>query len=257
MSEVEAEFLLISEAVTRLEAGMFGGDVRRPQAVVDAKKHYPKASIGWGLRKQSAAKTVDAAIQSGKLSLYTFGASERGGMVGPIRVPLEVVARMIRARAGLPDHMIRPSVDMLRDKLVTAELFSALSNSALYLRRSEFDVWYDDQANRRRWSSQRKIKKKTKKAPIGAPSKQTDELLTSIIARVEEGSWTAKDGIAKLATLLISRGAPKRNTLRRAVDQIHIETGDFGIQSSLANARIRSSRRDVSSKFVAAMNFDR
>jgi hypothetical protein len=47
------------------------------------------------------------------------------------------------------------------------------------------------------------------------------------MARVEEGSWCAKQPVAKLERLLASKGAPKRNTLKRTVDQLYRETGDI------------------------------
>lgn len=92
----------------------------------------------------------------------------------------------------------------------------------MYLQKDEFRAWYEKQKSRGRWPSQR-----TRATPrIGRPSKQTNELRTSIIARVEEGSWSASEPVAKLAALLIAREAPKRNTLKRAVDQLYEETGD-------------------------------
>jgi hypothetical protein len=47
---------------------------------------------------------------------------------------------------------------------------------------------------------------------------------------VAENSWSAADGIAKLVKLLVSHGAPRRNTVRRAVDQLYEETGDIRYQ---------------------------
>jgi hypothetical protein len=222
VSEVETDFLLISHAVARLEKGVFGGDLKRPKPVEAAKKHYPRASIGWGVHKQAAAAAVDAAISAGDLSVYVFAPSDSGEGGCPLQIPALALGRLTRIRGGLPDHAIRPSVALLRNGLVASQVFAALSNSAMYLQQSEFNAWYERQRNRRRWPSQRK----SKRARVGRPSKQTDELLTSIRARVEEGSWCAKYGIAKLAKLLVSRGAPKRNTLRRAVDQLYRETGD-------------------------------
>jgi hypothetical protein len=64
MSSVETGFLLISKAVARLEAGMFGGAVKRPELVNTAKRRYPRFFIGWGLHKEKAAGVVNAAIMS-------------------------------------------------------------------------------------------------------------------------------------------------------------------------------------------------
>lgn len=211
----------MSEAVARLEAGMFGGAVKRPEPVEAAKKIYSRASIGYGPHKQKAAAVLDAAIMVGDLTVHVFTQSSRDRAARPIKVPLEILSRLMRVRGGLPDRAIRP-VDLLRDKLVAPELFVALSSSAMLLEKSEFNAWYDRQKGRRRWPSQRQ----STKPRSGRPSKQTNELLTSIRARVAEKTWSAPDGIAKLAKLLVSNGAPKRNTLRRAVDQLYEETGD-------------------------------
>jgi hypothetical protein len=214
--------MLISEAVACLEAGMFGGAVKRAAPVAAAKKVYRRASIGLDLHKQKAAEAVDAAVMSGDLSVNVFTPASTNRTGRQLSVPVQVLGLLTRTRGGLPDHAIRVSPALLRDNVVTSELFAALSNSAMYLQRRKFDAWYDEQKSRRRWPSQRT----SKKPRSGRPLKQTDELFTSIRARVAEGTWSASDGIAKLAKLLISNGAPKRNSLRRAVDQLYEETGD-------------------------------
>jgi hypothetical protein len=222
VTDFETKFLLISDAVARLEAGMFGGEIKRPEPVKAAKMVYPRASVGWGLHKQKAGAIVYAAIMSGELSVNVFISSGMNGTGRPLQVPVEALGQLTRIRGSLPDHAIRPSAALLRDGLVTSELFAGLSNSAMYLPQSEFKAWYTKQKRRVRWPSQR-----TSRRPrIGRPSKQTDELRTSIIARVEEGSWSAAQPVAKLERLLASRGAPKRNTLKRTVNQIYSETGD-------------------------------
>jgi hypothetical protein len=222
VTEVETQFLLISEAVARLEAGMFGGAVKRPEPVKAAKKIYPQASIGWGEHKEKASAVVNTAIMAGDLAVNVFTVSGPDRMGRPLPVPVEVLGRLIRTRGGLPDHAIRPPITLLRNKLVTPQLFAALSSSALSVQQAEFQAWYQTQKSRGRWHSQRG----SKKPRTGRPSKQTDELLISIRARVAERTWSAPDGIAKLAKLLVSKGTPKRNTLRRAVDQLYEETGD-------------------------------
>jgi hypothetical protein len=234
LSDEVNDFLLISKAVARLEAGMFGGGLKRPEPVEAAKrpepvkaakkpyrkKSYRRASIGWSLQRQRAAALVDAAIMSGDLSVQVDLAED--GAHRMLQVPLQTLGRLVRTRGGLPDHAIRPMAILPRDNLVTPELLAALSKSAMYLRGSEFDAWYNRLKSRGRWASQR-----PSKAPrIGRPSKQTAELRTSIIARVEEGSWSGAEPVARLVRLLALRGAPLRNTVKRAVDQLYIETGD-------------------------------
>jgi hypothetical protein len=219
---VSEEFLLISEAVARLEAGMFGGATKRPKPVEAAKKVDPRASIGLGPHKEKAAAAVNAAIVAGDLTVYVFTPTSPDRVSRSLQLPLDVLNRLLRVRGGLPDHAIRPPASLLRDTSVTPELFAALSNSAMFLQRGEFKTWYQQQKSRRRWHSQRE----SSKPRTGRPTKQTNELRTSIMALVAEKKWSGPDGIAKLEKLLASKGAPRRNTLRRAVDSLFEETGD-------------------------------
>jgi hypothetical protein len=222
VSEVETEFLLISEAVARLEAGMFGGAIQQPEAVKAAKKFYPQASIGLGLHKEKAASVLNAAIMAGDLTVHVFTLSNTDRVSRPLQVPLDVLIRLLRVHGGLPDHAIRPPANLLRNTSIDSEVFVALSSSAMFLQVSEFQAWYQRQKSRRRWPSQRE----SKKPATGRPSKQDDQLLTSITARVAEEKWSAPDGIAKLVRLLVTHGAPNRNLVRRAVQRLYEETGD-------------------------------
>ena len=228
MSEVETEFLLISEAVARLEAGMFGGAIRQPEAVKTAKKLYPRASIGLGLHKEKAASVVHEAILKGDLLVHVVTPPTAMEACRPIVVPVDVLQRMPKVRGDLPDHPARHPVSFVRHYPIASDLFTALSASALHLQRTEFDAWYKKQKSRRRWPSQTMSKKpqKNRKQPSGRPTKQTNELLTSIRVRVAEEKWSAPDGIAKLVRLLATHGAPDRNLVRRAVQRLYEETGD-------------------------------
>ncbi|WP_141713493.1 hypothetical protein [Bradyrhizobium elkanii] len=221
MTKPKTEFLWISEAVNDLEAGMFGGPVKRPVPVEAIKQHEPRLSVGFGPHRQEAAKVIHKVILEGSLPVYVVTQSTT-----MIVVPVAILQRMPEVRGGLPDHPARHPVNFLRGYHVAAALFDALSTSALHLRRSEFDAWYKKQKSRRRWPSQTEVKLKNRQQSSGRPTKQTIELLISIKARAAEGRWSARDGIAKLAKLLRSQGAPKRNTVRRAVDRLYVETGD-------------------------------
>jgi hypothetical protein len=230
VSEVEAEFLLISEAVARLEAGMFGGAIRQPEAVKAAKKSNPRASIGLGLHKEKAASVVHEAILKGDLLVHVVTPPTAMETRRPIVVPVDVLQRMPKVRGGLPDHPVRHPVSFLRHHPIASDLFTALSTSALHLQWIEFDAWYKKQKSRRRWPSQTSQAMSKKplrnwKRPSGRPTKQTNELLTSIRARVAEKKWSAPDGIAKLVRLLATHGAPNRNLVRRAVQRLYEETG--------------------------------
>jgi hypothetical protein len=222
MTAAAPAFLLISVAVARLEAGMFGGNIKRPDPVEAIKKLDPRISVGFGPHRQKAASAIYQAMMAGSLAVHVLGHPDADGGRRPLHVPVDVLGLLIKSHGGLSDRPIRLPVSLLREKTVTPELFRALSNSELFMSEVEFESWYQQQKRRRRWPSQRE----SIKPRSGRPSKQTDELITSIKARVAEKTWSAADGIAKLAKLLILIGAPSRNTLRRAVDLLYEETGD-------------------------------
>jgi hypothetical protein len=222
MSEVETEYLLISEAVACLEAGMFGGAIKQPKLLEAIKKDQPRLSVGFGDRTEKAAAAIHGAIVAGDLAVHVFTQPIAGGACRPLDVPIVVLKRLHKVQGGLPDHPIRLPFNLLRDSAVASELFAALSASALHLRRAEYVTWYEKERRKRRWPSQAG----SGEPRIGRPSKQTDELLTSIEALTGEGKWSARDGIARLVRLLISNGAPDRYLVRRAVQRLFEKTGD-------------------------------
>lgn len=222
MGEVATEFVLISEAVTRLQAGMFGGAIKRPDPVEAIKKIHPRLSVRSGQQEDKAASAIHGAILKGSLSVHVYTRPTAEGGSHTLQLPIGVLSRLLKVRGGLPDHAIRPPVSLFRDTSVSPELFAALSSSAMYIHRSQFEIWYEKQKSRHKWPSQRA----STQPRTGRPSKQTDELLTSIRARVVQKKWSAPDGIAKLVRLLASYGAPNRNLVRRAVQRLYEETGD-------------------------------
>jgi hypothetical protein len=221
VSAVETEFLVISKAVARLEAGMFGGPITRPEPVKKLKKKQPRLSVGVEDRRKKAAKAILTVVLKGGLSVFVFDRSIADG-ARPIVVPIDVLRLMPKIRDGLPDRPVRPPFNLMRDRMVEPDLFAALSTSSFHSSRLEFDVWYKREKRKGRWLSQRE----SGQPRLGRPSKITSELLESITARRAENSWCASYGIAALVRLLVSKGAPNRNLLRRAVQQLFEETGD-------------------------------
>jgi len=193
-----SELLRISEAVARLEAGMYGS-FNRPEQIVKIKTFEPRLSVGSGDRKQHAAALIDVAISTGDLPVYVL-ADSPGAQAAQtlLQVPLGILSQMIRIRGGLPDHAIR--AERFRDKApVSKELLGALTHSALYVPRDAFDSWYKSARSKRNWPSQRS----SKKSRTGRPSKQSDGLRHSIIAFVNEGKWSAQqNSLASLMRLL-------------------------------------------------------
>jgi hypothetical protein len=223
VSAVETEFLLISEAVAYLEAGMFGGAIKRPKLVEAIKKDQPRLSVGFGCHREIAASAIYDAMVAGDMVVRVFTQPVADGACRPLHVPIDVLKRLHRVQGGLPDHPTRVPFNLLRGDAVGSDLFAALSASALHVRRAEFVAWYEKERRKRRWLSQAG----SGEPRIGRPSKQTDELLTSIEALTGQGSWSASDGIAKLVRLLISKGAPDRYLVRRAVQRLFEKTGDL------------------------------
>jgi hypothetical protein len=218
-----SELLRISEAVARLEAGMYGS-FNRPEQIVKIKTFEPRLSVGSGDRKQHAAALIDVAISTGDLPVYVL-ADSPGAQAAQtlLQVPLGILSQMIRIRGGLPDHAIR--AERFRDKApVSKELLGALTHSALYVPRDAFDSWYKSARSKRNWPSQRS----SKKSRTGRPSKQSDGLRHSIIAFVNEGKWSAQqNSLASLMRLLEAKGeAPSRQTIQRMLDQLYRENGD-------------------------------
>jgi hypothetical protein len=222
VNDVDTEFLLISEAVTRLEAGMFGGPIKQPKLVEEIKKDQPRLSLGFGCHREIAASAIYDAMVAGDLAVHVFTQPLADGACRPLHVPIDILKRLSKVHGGLPDHATRLPFNLLRDSAVASELFAALSASALHVTRVEFVAWYDKEKRKRRWLSQAG----SREPRIGRPSKQTDKLFTSIEALTSEGTWSARYGIAKLVRLLISRGAPNRFLVRRAVQRLFEKTGD-------------------------------
>ncbi len=141
-------------------------------------------------------------------------------------------------RGGLPDFTVEPRRIFAKTP-IAPELLAALSTSALYLRRKKFEAWYAKASKKRNWPSQRphhgtpaSLRSRSKKNPIGRPSKQSD-LRTSIAVLVSAGQWSAEQNfIADLVKFLDSQGVKaSRQSVQRAVDQLHRETGDHRYHS--------------------------
>jgi hypothetical protein len=224
MSAVETEFLVISEAVARLEAGRYGGSIKRPEPVPGIEKMGTRYSVGSGARRQKAASAIHEAIISGALGIHVFvPAKGADGGIQPRLVPLDVLKRLPKVRGTLPDRPARHPFNLFSDEPLAPDLFAGLSSSALHLSRAEFVAWYEREKSKRRWPSQRE----SKQAPIGRPSKITSKLLDLIRGCVAQNAWDADKGIAPLVTLLAPNGAPNRNLVRPAVQQLFEETGDL------------------------------
>ena len=205
---------------------MFGGPITRPEPVVGSESMVGRHTAGYGVRRQKAASAIHEAIISGALGIHVFApAKGADGAIQPRLVPLGVLKRLPKVRGTLPDRPARHPFNLFSDVRIAPDLFAGLSASALHLSRAEFVGWYQREKNKGRWPSQRK----GKQARIGRPSKITNKLLDLIRGCAAQNAWDAGEGIAPLVKLLVSKGAPNpnRNLVRRAVQQLFEETGDF------------------------------
>lgn len=222
---IETELLLISEAVERLKARIYGGR-KEPELIAKIKKSVKKGehrpSIGSGSQKEDAAKLIFGAIIEGEVPVYVRPVSTEDKM-SLLQVPLDLLKRMISVRGGFPDHAVHPRRIFSNNQIVP-ELLAALSTSALYVDHEKFEAWCKEVRKKRKWPSQRS---RSKKNPIGRPLKHSG-LHTSIAELVNAGEWDAKQNfIADLGRLLDSRGLKvSRQTVKRAVIQLHRETLD-------------------------------
>jgi hypothetical protein len=110
--------MLISEAVARLEAGMFGGRVKRPEPVNAAKRIYPRASVGLGLQREKAASVIPSEILKADLLVHVIKRSAAENVCRPIVVPIDVLKVMPKVRGGLPSSKPRNAPRYFRGRSV-------------------------------------------------------------------------------------------------------------------------------------------
>ncbi|HWX71795.1 MAG TPA: hypothetical protein VNY79_04800 [Xanthobacteraceae bacterium] len=217
-------FFSISEAVSVLARGMWGG-LQRPDPVGQFKKQFGNVSVGFGPWKEEAARRFRTAAIEGNVQVYVY--CEKSGSAShvetkPVSLSIEVLARLIAPRGGLPDHAVRPSLKIAGGD---TKLLALLARGILLVSKKDFDNWYRSQRSKRRWASQRL----TKRRRGGRPSVQT-EALRSAIFSILLGN---KLSIAELRRRLVGAGqigVPSSDTLERLVDQLHRETGEKNLR---------------------------
>jgi hypothetical protein len=225
-------FLRFSDAISRLDEGMWGG-LRRPAPVRAIKRIQKRASIGFGPWREQAGQHLTAAVKKGRLAVYVFAepqvlfksrvlARRSPKELEPVTVPVSVLARLSTARGSFPDHPIRPSIKTAEGD---EKLLGLLTVGVLVIRASDFEVWYRSERAKGKWPSQRS----RLKISGGRPTKQTKPVRNAVIGLVRDRKWSGKVSIAKLRRLLIASSddkVPSPDTLARLVDQLHAETGE-------------------------------
>jgi len=171
-------YLPFSEAVVRLNAGMWGGFKRAdPVAAAKRNKINNNTSIGFGPRREHAGQRLTEAALNGELRIYVANKSEGRELFEHTIVPVEILKRLITVRETLPDHPIRLSrkIAIENDKL-----FALLCTGVLVVDETEFKAWYRSRRGKHKWPSQRS----SLKARRGRPTKQSEALRTAILTIV-------------------------------------------------------------------------
>lgn len=182
-------------------------------------KDRKAGSLGFGPWKEEAGKLLRAAAIQGQLGIYVSpdneAAIKKYGRE-PLRLPCDVLQRMIPQRGSLPDHPIRCSLKLAGGD---SKVFDLLRTGVLLVHTKEFDSWYRSERAKGRWPSQRS------KRRTGRPSKQTDGLAIAVESLMRE----QQTSIPKLRRRLIALGrndVPSLDTLGRLVDRRYRETGE-------------------------------
>lgn len=221
-------FMRLSNAVKKLEEGMWGG-LPRPTALVNTieeiKKLRPRigptSSVGFGPWRAEAAERIRAAAIKGELSAYVVA----GLKSVPKRVPKTIIPALVTSRGGLLDRPVRVSPTTVPAAAMNEELFALMNSGLLVVCSKEFDVWYGSVRRKGKWPSQKSKNVRRE----GRPSKQTGALAQKVLALAHEGKWNGNVSIARLCRLLMESGAeeiPSPDTVGRLVDRVFIETGD-------------------------------
>src|SRR6516162_780232 len=225
-------FLRFSDAINRLDEGMWGG-LRGPAPVRAIKRIEKRASIGFGPWREQAGQRLTAEVKKGRLAVYVFaepqalfkkshsGRTLAAGTGARDRAGDRSCPAYNHAREP-PDHPIRPSIKTAEGD---EKLLGLLTVGVLVIRASDFEVWYRSERAKGKWPSQRS----RLKISGGRPTKQTEPVRNAVIGLVRDGKWSGKISIAKLHRLLIASSddkVPSPDTLARLVDQLHAETGE-------------------------------
>ena len=214
-------FLRHSEALNRLVLGMWG-NLPRPVPVREMKKRYgSKLSVESAVWRTEAVRRLTAALLTGELSLYVVRKSrDLGADSEAVKLSNKILRRLPTSRGSFGDHAIRPSLKMVDND---TKMLALLTYGVFVVREGEFVAWYKAERRKGKWPSQHS------KLRGGGRPKQSHQFRNAIMARVNEGGWSARQGVPKLRRLLASAGyedVPSVDTLARLVKELHRETGE-------------------------------
>src|SRR6476661_2288917 len=94
-------YLYFSDAVSRLDVGMWAG-LPRPDPVVAVKRIEPyQNTIRFGPRREQAGQHLTAAVLKGELKVYLVGRTNTPEPPNPTIVPVNILKRLITVRGSL------------------------------------------------------------------------------------------------------------------------------------------------------------
>jgi hypothetical protein len=233
-----AEFLIVSECVHQIAQGMWG-NAPRPEPVREIKRVDRDLSVGFGPRREYAAKLLRSAALQGALPVYVRSrpttVADRESPVEGQQIPPELLKRVVPTRGGLPDHPTHVRRNPADAPEVGALLFR-LRHGQLVVLQSDFERWYEHERGKGRWPSQ-----DNKASRRGRPTKNSGPLGNAILALVHDGAWRAADGMEGLRRLLIKNGRepPSSWTLARLVDRLHRRTGEPSLRRKVRKPAAR------------------
>jgi hypothetical protein len=232
------QFILLSEARSRLRDGMFG-NLTRPVPVGEMKRKFPRLSLGSGDWTKAANAEIIGAVSEGLLPVYVMPArllrklkAKRFKLVDmrrllANRVDPRVLNSLIAPSGYWPDNPYRPSDTLVSDGLLSWDFFALLSEGLLVVPEPEFRAWYLRCYARGVWPSQRKPdrRRRTRGRPRLAQS-----IKDQITIFANEKRWKPDQGISGLRRLFeeadVDSPAPSDETLQRRVDELYLETQD-------------------------------
>ena len=77
-------YLLLSKATHKLEAGMWGGAINRPDSVARVRKELPRLSVGSSERRRRAARRIREAALECEFPVYVVDKKVLGPSRGAI-----------------------------------------------------------------------------------------------------------------------------------------------------------------------------
>jgi hypothetical protein len=236
---------------------MFGG-LPRPKIVCDSVSRVGAGSngwpsFGWELWRATAARSLHAAVTTGKLILYAeadpaLHPEPIRNLIGPELLALSSAeaSRIIAPRFEFPDEAPRLRTERNFGAPTSRSRQLLIERSRLLLSTPEFERWLKDERKKRNWPSQRKAKDRQRGRGRPRASAKIGGAVAAIVAR---GHWSASSRtqpstVQDLWRLLRAGGHRiSADGVRAALEDLFVQTGDprylpSGYKTGNSNRRV-------------------